>query len=106
MTSPQVCQYLAHFCQLDFQGEYLPALAAPVTLSTLTVGRKFSLPHLERALFLRMPPGARRRPLTCLTTAAKFDSSVFSEDREASFADPGSVCPQDNPPNTTLGISF
>ena len=69
----------------------MPALAAPVTLSTVTVGRKFSLPHLERALFLRMPPGARR-PLTCLTTAAKFDSSVFSEDREASFADQGSAC--------------
>lgn len=75
---------------LGFQGEYLPALSEAVSLSTVTVGRKFSLPHLERALFLRMPPG-ERRPVTCLTTAAKFDSSVFSEDREASFADPGSV---------------
>ena len=77
----------------DPQGEYLPWLPRPVTLSTVTVGRKFSLPHLERALFLRLPaPGGRRRPVTCLTTAAKFDCSVFSVgDREATFDDPGSV---------------
>ena len=71
----------------------------PLHLSTITVGRKYSEPHLCRALFGRYKPskamlgkGApKQQPITCLVTSLKLDESVYcgeAESENASFADP------------------
>ena len=48
-----------------------------IRLATIVVGRKFSLHHLERALFLRLPKNLRKHNVSCLVTAKKFDLSKF-----------------------------
>ena len=48
-----------------------------IRLATIVVGRKFSLHHLERALFLRLPKNLRKHTVSCLVTAKKFDLSKF-----------------------------
>ena len=48
-----------------------------IRLETIVVGRKFSLHHLERALFLRLPKNLRKHTVSCLVTAKKFDLSKF-----------------------------
>ena len=48
-----------------------------IRLETIVVGRKFSLHHLERALFLRLPKKLRKHTVSCLVTAKKFDLSKF-----------------------------
>ena len=48
-----------------------------IRLATIVVGRKFSLHHLERALFLRLPKNLRKYSVSCLVTAKKFDLSKF-----------------------------
>ena len=71
----------------------------PIRLSTITVGRKFSEPHLIRALYGRYSPtkalinkGAPEvHPIVCLVTSQKFDESVFFGEEttdDASFTDP------------------
>ena len=50
---------------------------ADIRLATIVVGRKFSLHHLERALFLRLPKNLRKHTVSCLVTAKKFDLSKF-----------------------------
>ena len=48
-----------------------------IRLATIVVGRKFSLHHLERALFLRLSKNLRKHTVSCLVTAKKFDLSKF-----------------------------
>ena len=71
----------------------------PLHLSTITVGRKFSEPHLIRALYGRYSPnkalinkGApRQHPMVCLVTCLKLDESVYSGEEtsgNATFTDP------------------
>jgi hypothetical protein len=71
----------------------------PLRISTITVGRKYSEPHLRRALFGRYSPamcmlkkGAPpQQPFSCLVTSLKLDQSVYSGKKEyddASFTDP------------------
>lgn len=65
---------IARWSALGLQGSLLTALIEPVYLSTITVGRKFSKAHCERALCCRLqdfcypPPvrkaGTRKRPAT------------------------------------------
>ena len=71
----------------------------PLRISTITVGRKYSAPHLRRALYGRYSPsmcmlknGAPpQQPFSCLVTSLKLDQSVYSSEKEhddASFTDP------------------
>ena len=71
----------------------------PLRLSTITVGRKFSEPHLIRALYGRYSPSKAlvnegapdQQPIVCLVTCLKFDESTYSgveKSNDASFSDP------------------
>ena len=89
---------------IGVQGSYLLKTGyfkAPLRLATITVGRKYSEPHLRRALFGRYIPtkimlneGApQQQPISCLVTSLKLDQSVYIGDdeeseKDASFTDP------------------
>ena len=71
----------------------------PLRLSTITIGRKFSEPHLIRALYGRYSPSKAlvnegapdQQPIVCLVTCLKFDESTYSgveKSNDASFSDP------------------
>lgn len=82
---------------LGWQGKYLlntGLFKKPLRLSTITVGRKYSEPHLRRALYGRYTPtknmlkkGAPlQNALTCLVTSLKLDESVYEGENTAEDA--------------------
>ena len=82
---------------LGWQGKYLlntGLFKKPLHLSTITVGRKYSEPHLRRALYGRYTPSKNmlkkgappQNALTCLVTSLKLDESVYEGESTAEDA--------------------
>ena len=82
---------------LGWQGKYLlnsGLFKKPLRLSTITVGRKYSEPHLRRALYGRYTPSKNilkkgaplQNALTCLVTSLKLDESVYEGENTAEDA--------------------